>query len=286
MLRLALLTIGMLALGCASSSEPLDEIRESVGEVSQAIEVGEVVVYERGSVVPQAGMIPLDPAAFGAVVLEGEAAWSGRLDILEGALIGGVFQATKGKYGIVYPGVVHGTITVGEVIARSEGKTHHLTPGDSFLVTKGTYVEFETKGAMHQASFLGNFGSADGEAAFIVHQNDQIATDEELVSLGEPEDFNAVVIEGSPSLDARIDYAAPGEFGGIFQSTQGKYLVSSVHATEHGVVLRNAMTLKGADGVTRTLRAGDAYLVKRGGALEFGIPGPRMQHSFFAIEGP
>jgi len=278
--------LGSAALvGCVDSSSNLP-FDESIAQSSQALEVGEVIVYEAGHPVDQSELSPLDPAAFGGEILDEGVEWSGRIDMMEGSLIAGVFQATEGKYRVVYPGAVHGTIKVGNVSATVGGVTHNLQAGDAFFVTKGTEVIFETHGQMHQASFMGNFASPDMPGQFIVYEHASAASEEELVPAVLPEGFEFTVYEGDPSLRYRIDYATGNELAGIIDTKRSDYLIHSTVFTEYGSELRYPVTITSNDGVPHTLMPGDAYLFKKGGELNVEIPGPSHQHTLFAVDTP
>lgn len=61
---------------------------------------------------------------------------------------------------------------------------------------------------------MGNFASPDMPGHFVVYRQGAVASEDELSSLGTPADLNATVLEGNPSLDGRIDYAAGSELAG------------------------------------------------------------------------
>lgn len=285
------ISIALLVLGSASllgCSDPSPDLTSDgwLAAASPELDTSDVMVYKADRPVPESELFQLDPAAFGGEIMDPGVTWSGRFDLLEGAFVGGVFQATRGRYRVLYPGVVHGTIIVGNVSATVQGVTHQLHRGDSFLVTKGTEVVFETTTDMHQASFMGHFGSPDAPADFIVYRQGSAAGEDELSSVGTPADFNATVLEGDPSLDGRIDYAAEGELAGIFRATRSKLFIAGTPVTEHGAVLRYRMTLTGGDGIPHKLNPGDAYIVRSGRGLLLEIDGPSVQESFFAVRAP
>jgi len=276
------LALGITAIGCTNEiTSPGEE--DAVFEAYQAINTDKVIVYEGGHPIPQSELSPLDPADFNGEILDGQAAWSGRIDLLENSLIGGAFQATRGKYRVVYPGVFHATLIVGEVKATSGGQTYHLHRGDSFLVSKGTEVVFETLGNQHQASFFGNFASPDMPPLFKVYRQGSIVDESEVISLGTPADFNMTVLEGNPSLDARIDYFIGVESAGHFRLTNSKLFVDPVSVTEHGSITRHGMSMTAPDGRSWHLHTGDAYLVRAGATLIWDVQGPAVYQAFFGV---
>lgn len=278
------LALGTLALGCTSEIDPVDE-GDDVSEASQAINTDNVIVYEGGRPVPQCELSPLDPADFNGEIIK-DATWSGRIDLLEGSLIGGVFQSTRGKYRQVYPGVAHATIIVGDLKATVGGQTYHLHRGDSFLVTKGTDVVFETLSSRHQASFFGNFASPDAAPLFKVYRQGSIVPEADLVSLGTPADFNMTVLEGNPTLKARIDYAVGLESAGHFRITDSKLFVDPVSVTEHGAITRHGMSMTEPDGTRWNLHTGDSYLVRAGATLTWDVQGPAVYQAFYGVFVP
>lgn len=279
------LVLGITAIGCTNETAPLAE-DDAVSEAAQAINTDKVIVYEGGRPVPQTALSPLDPADFNGEIIDGGVDWSGRIDLLENSLIGGVFQATRGKYRVVYPGVVHATIIVGSLEATTGGHTYHLHRGDSFLVTKGTEVVFDTVGHMHQASFLGNFASPDMPGTFKVYRQGSSVDESELINLGTPADFNMTVLEGNPSLDARIDYAVGLESAGHFRITRSKLFVDPTTVTEHGAVTKYGMTMTMPNGTAYNLHAGDAYLVRAGSTQTWEVNGPSVYQAFFGVFVP
>ncbi|OHV87637.1 cupin domain-containing protein [Mesorhizobium sp. ORS 3428] len=84
------------------------------------------------------------PEDVGAVTLEGEVRIAGRFDLGEpaGAVFGGVYAATRGKYRVVYPFHEHATLLSGNVELTDEatGLTVSYGPGDSWIIAKGTSV--------------------------------------------------------------------------------------------------------------------------------------------------
>jgi uncharacterized cupin superfamily protein len=278
------LVLGLAALGC-TATEPLAE-DEAVSETEQALNTNNIIVYEAGRRVPHNQLSPLDPDDFNAELLDCGVDWRGRIDLQEGSLIGGVLEATNGKYRQVYPGVFHATIIVGSLKAKTGGKTYNLQRGDSFLVTKGTEVVFETTGQMHQASFFGNFASPDMPGTFKVYKQGSTVPESELVNLGSPADFNMTVLEGNPSLDARIDYAVGLESAGHFRITNSKLFVDPTTVTEHGAVTKYGMTMTTLDGTEYTLHAGDAYLVRAGSTQTWEVNGPAVYQAFFGVFVP
>lgn len=279
------LALGVTAMGCTNETAPLGE-DDVVSEASQMINTDKVIVYERGRRVSQSELSPLALDVFNGELLDCDVEWSGRIDLLEGSLIGGVFQATEGKYRVVYPGVVHATIIVGDVDAETGGQTYHLREGDTFLVTKGTEVVFKTLSNKHQASFFGNYASPDMPGTFKVYKQGSVPDEADLISLGTPADFNMTVLEGDPTLEARIDYAVGLESAGHFRITKSKLFVDPVSVTEHGAVTKHGMIMTAPDGTEYSLHKGDGYLVRAGATLTWDVKGPAVYQAFYGVFVP
>lgn len=287
MLRASLCSIvlGIAAMGCTSEIIPLDD-EEAIASAAQEINTNKIIVYEGGKPVAQNQLSPLNPADFNIQPLQGNVDYKGQIDVLEGDLIGGVFQATQGEYRQVFPGVFHATVIVGSLRAKTGGKTYHLKRGDSFLVTKGTEVDFKTDGARHQASFLGNFGSPDMPGTFKVYKQGSTVPESELITLGTPADFNMTVLEGDPVFEARIDYAQGFESAGHFRLERSTLFVNGTTVTEHGSVTKYGMTMTRPDGTAYTLHAGDSYIVRAGSTQTWEVNGPMIYQAFFGVFVP
>jgi uncharacterized cupin superfamily protein len=275
---------GLTAIGCTNeiASDSEDEI---VSEASQAINPSKIIMYEAGHAVPNDELSPLDPSDYNAE-LDCDVDWRGRIDLEEGSLIGGVVHATRGKYRQVFPGVFHATVMVGRLKAKTGGKTYHLNEGDSFLVTKGTEVVFQTLSNSHQASFFGNFASPNLPGTFKVYKKGSTVDPSELISLGTPADFGMVVLEGNPSFDARIDYAQGLESAGHFRVSRSKLFVPSTTVTEHGSVTKGGMTLTKPDGTSYTFHEGDAYLNRAHSTQTWQVNSPVVYQAFFGVFSP
>jgi len=279
-MKLALFAIGLFALGCGSIDAGNAEL---IDTAPSALEEAGIILYESGVAVPESALSPLDPADFGGTV-EGDVKWSGRIDLLEDGLIGGVFQATHGKHAVLYPGVLHATVHVGQVILTDELGPHILGVGDSWLVTKGTYVEFEVTGPRFQASFLGNFNSEDAPGPVFVYHKGKGIPDSELGPFGEPEDHGATVLKGDPEFSARIDYTQGPAFAGVFGATRGAYLLATGPWNEHNTFIGHGVLIKNEEtGVTYHVKPGDSVLIKAGTPHSLESKTVRFQECFLAI---
>ncbi|UQA54769.1 hypothetical protein [Polyangium aurulentum] len=279
-MKLALFAIGLFALGCGSIDAGNAEL---IDTAPSALEEAGIIHYESGVGVPESELSPLNPADFGGTV-EGDVEWSGRIDLLENGLIGGVFQATHGKHAVLYPGVLHATVHVGQVILTDEIGPHILGVGDSWLVTKGTYVEFEVKGPRFQASFLGNFNSEDAPGPVFVHQKGKGVPVSELGPFGEPADHGATVLKGDPEFSARIDYEQGSTFAGVYAATRGAYLLPNPPWNEHNTFITHGVLITNEDtGVTYHVKPGDSLLIKAGTPHSLASKTAQFQDSFLAV---
>lgn len=279
------LVLGFTAIGCTNEIAP-DFEDETVAEADQAINLSKIIVYESGQAIPNYQLSPLDPSDYNAVLLDCDVNWRGRIDLEEGSLIGGVLHATNGKYRQVFPGNFHSTVLVGNLKAKTGGQTYYLNPGDSFFVTKGTQVDFETTSSRHQASFYGNFASPTLPGTFKVYKKGSIVNQSELITLGTPADFNMVVLEGNPTFEARIDYAQGAESAGHFRVARTKLFVQSTTVTEHGSVTNGSMTLTKPDGTSYTVHEGDAYLNRANSTQTWQVNSTYVYQAFFGVFQP
>lgn len=279
------LVLGIATIGCTNEIEPFDD-EDSVASVADEINTNKIIVYESGCPIPQHELSPLNPTDFNVQSIQGNVTWKGRIDVLEGALMGGVFQATRGEYRQVFPGAFHVSMIVGSLRARTGGKTYHLKRGDSFLVTRGTEVEFETDGSKYQASFLGNFASPELPGTFKVYKQGSIVPESELIVLGTPADFNMTVLEGNPTFKARIDYAEGFESAGHFRVDRAKLFVSGTTVTEHGSVTKHGMSMTTPNGTVYTVNTGDSYIVRAGSTQTWQVNGPAVYQAFYGVFVP
>src|SRR3712207_2344107 len=83
---------------------------------SVGLDKGTILVYRAGDRTSQSELVDLGaPSDLGGTVLEGDPRISARIDYAQGALLAGVFQATRGKVRIEFPFTEHATILDGEV---------------------------------------------------------------------------------------------------------------------------------------------------------------------------
>lgn len=282
-MRSSLFVIACLVAGCASP----DRGGESVGTADSAIEVGEMIVYERGKAVPGDELVDLGPPeALGGTVLEGDPQLSARIDHAEGALLAGVFQATTGKVLIHFPFTEHATILAGSVeLTDEDGNYHDLRPGDSYLIRQGSVILWDVKGDRVQKSFFNRVDAADSPGPMRVYERGSVVSDSELVDLGPPEALGGTVIKGDVRIAARVDHADAGLLGGVFQSTRGVVQIDFPF-TEHATITKGKVVLTDELGETRTLHPGDAYLIRQNSQILWNVQGRRVQKSFLNFTAP
>jgi uncharacterized cupin superfamily protein len=102
----------------------------------------------------------------------------------------------------------------------------------------------------------------------------------ELSDLGAPANLGGTVLEGDPTISARVDHARDGVLAGVFQATRGKVLIHFPF-TEHATILEGDVRLTDQWGNRRLLRPGDSYLIRQGSEILWEVRGPRVQKSFF-----
>ena len=69
--------------------------------------------------------------------------------------LGGIFEVTQGKLRIRFPFTEHATIISGVVkITDESGNTQWYFPGDSYFITQGSVVIWETVTSRVQKSFF------------------------------------------------------------------------------------------------------------------------------------
>lgn len=282
-MKLALFAIGLFALGCGSL-DPHDP--ELVETTSAALQEGNIILYESGVAVPESELSPLDPADLGGTV-EGDVQWSGRVDLFENGLMGGVFQATRGRYSVLYVGALHATVHFGQVILTDELGSHLLNVGDSWLATKGTKVQFEVQGPRFQMSFLGNFNSEDAPGPVFLYQKGRGVPQSELSPFGVPDGLDVIALEGNPVFNGRIDYEQGPSFGGVFQSSRGSYWIKKSDLVEHNTFLRHEVLItEAATGKLFRVRPGDSLLFRAGTSYVVETNGLAFQDNFFAVTQP
>ena len=101
------------------------------------------------------------PEKLGGETLEGDVRISGRTLFGEGrgALSGGWFAATRGRYRLVYPFHEHGTLVEGELALTNEadGRTVVYRPGDSWLIAKGAPIVWDVRSERAVKHYLVSF---------------------------------------------------------------------------------------------------------------------------------
>jgi uncharacterized protein len=113
-------------------------------------------IYPLPSLIPDEQLVELgDPAGLGGQVLQGTPRISARVDLQEGGMTAGIFEATTGTVRIHFPFTEHATILEGEVrITDESGRAHTYGPGDSYLIRQGQVVLWEVAGPRVRKSFF------------------------------------------------------------------------------------------------------------------------------------
>lgn len=283
-MRHVLLAASLLMGGCDESPGFADrDVSNDDIAGRSLIDATGIVVYRTGDKVPECNLVPLDPQEFGGELIDADVEWSGRLDLVTETLVGGVFQATRGSYRVVYPGSTHVTIHAGKVNVTTAEGTFKLRPGDSYLATTGAEVEFETVSPSYQASFLWNLAGPQRPPEFVVIPRGDELPASELGPVGTWEDLDSEVLDDDPQLSGRIDPFVYPETSGTFQSTRGVVHVNGNGTDEHGVVRLGHMTMTGSDGVPHELKKGDAFLMKHGTELLWSLDSKRVQVHFWGL---
>jgi uncharacterized cupin superfamily protein len=243
-----------------------------------------MIVYRAGDEVPQSELIDLGPpAGLGGLVLEGDPKIAARVDYAEGALLAGVFQATRGKVLIHFPFSEHATILHGEVELTDEwGNSARLRPGDSYFITQGSNIVWEVRGRRVQKTFFNRTTGFDAPAPMIVYQKREEIAQSELIDLGPPEGLGGTVLSGDPKISARIDYGDGPATAGVFQATRGDVAILFPF-TEHATVIQGAVTLTDETGRTARLDPGDSYLIKQNSSILWQVSRKLVQKSFFNV---
>lgn len=98
------------------------------------------------------------PEDIGATTVEGTVAVSGKIlfGSLEGAVSGGLYAASHGKYRVTYPFHEHATLLDGQLALTDEtnGTTTIYGPGDSWIIAKGTTVLWDIRSGHIRKSYL------------------------------------------------------------------------------------------------------------------------------------
>lgn len=274
--------LSITSTGCTSevTSDPEED---AIAEADLAINPSKIILYKGGKAIDADELSAFNPADYGMDQLDPCVHLSGRIDLAEDTLEGGVIQATKGSYRHVFPGVFHATLIVGSVKATVGGQTYHLKQGDTFLGSKGTEVLFETKSNKFQASYFVNFASPDLPGIFKYYKKGSVPAEADLITLGTPADFNMVVLEGNPTFRARIDYYQGLESAGHFRVPRTKLFVQSTTVTEHGCVTKGGMTLTKPDGTSYTFDEGDAYLNRAHSTQTWQVDAAAVNQAFFGV---
>ncbi len=136
------------------------------------LEEGEMIIYRAGDKVADSELVDLGPPEdLGATVLDGDPKISARFDYAEGGLLGGVFQATRGKARINFPFTEHATILNGEVELTDQwGNYARLEAGDSYVITQGSIILWEVRGHSVQKTFFNRKQESGSPAPMVILQ--------------------------------------------------------------------------------------------------------------------
>jgi len=105
-------------------------------------------------------------------------------------------------------------------------------------------------------------------------------------ALGAPEALGGKVLEGTPEIFARIDYAKGPVAAGLFKATKGKILIHFPF-TEHATILEGEVTLTDEAGNSHSYKAGDSYFIRQGQVIVWEVKGKQVVKSFFnTVEAP
>ena len=146
-------------------------------------------------------------------------------------------------------------------------------------------------GAEQQADALGTASaaleSAQAPAAMIFYSpRGKPVSEAGFVALGAPESLGGKVLEGTPEIFARIDYARGPVAAGLFKATTGKILIHFPF-TEHATILEGEVTLTDEAGNTHSYKAGDSYFIRQGQVIVWEVKGKQVIKSFFnTVEAP
>jgi uncharacterized cupin superfamily protein len=243
-----------------------------------------MIVYRAGERVPESQLIDLGPPeGLGGEVLEGDPKISARIDYAAGDVLGGVFQATRGKVLIHFPFSEHATILNGEVRLTDEwGNTAHLGAGDSYFITQGSVILWEVRGDRVQKTFFNRTTEDDEPAPMVIYKVRAEVVQSDLTDLGPPEGLGGTVVSGNPKIAARIDYSDGPATAGVFQATRGDVQILFPF-TEHATVIAGAVELTDATGQTVRLGPGDSYLILQDSSIFWHVAQGFVQKSFFNV---
>ncbi|WNG13960.1 cupin domain-containing protein [Cystobacter fuscus] len=132
---------------------------------------------------------------------------------------------------------------------------------------------------------LASRAAAMGAASMIVYSPDDTIDQSTLAPLGAPESLGGRVLQGSPTLSARIDYSAQGLTAGIFKATTGRIEITFPF-TEHATILVGEVTMTDESGQSRTFKKGDSYFIRQGQVVLWDVRTPYVIKSFFNITEP
>ena len=257
-------------------------MRTKVDEIR--LHKGAMLVYRAGEKVRESDLVDLGPPAnLGGTVLEGDPRISARTDYAAGALLGGVFQATRGRARIEFPFTEHATILNGEVELTDQSGNHaRLEAGDSYHITQGSIVLWEVRGQAVQKTFFNRREESGSPAPMVVYRARQEVPESELVGLGPPAGLGGTVLSGDPKVSGRTDYHDAAASAGVFEATRGDAQIRFPF-TEHSTVIDGAVTLKDEAGQMHRFDPGDTYLIKQGSSMFWHVAGRRVQKSFFSV---
>jgi uncharacterized cupin superfamily protein len=258
-----------------------------VNASASSLEEDRMIVYRAGEKVPESELADLGPPEnLGATVLEGDPKISARIDYAQGGLLGGVFQATRGKARIDFPFTEHATILTGEVELTDQWGNHvRLEAGDSYFITQGSVIVWEVRGRAVQKTFFNRTQDSGSPAPMVVYKARDEIPDTELTDLGSPESLGGTVLSGDPKLSGRIDYGDGAATAGVFQATRGDAQIRFPF-TEHATIIEGAVTLTDETAATHRLDPGDSYLIKQDSSILWQVAKSRVQKSFFNMVEP
>jgi uncharacterized cupin superfamily protein len=259
-----------------------DEMQMNADEIQRVKET--MIVYRVGERVADSELVDLGaPADLGGSVLEGDPRISARIDYAEGALLSGVFQATRGKVLIEFPFTEHATILNGKVELTDEwGNNARLEAGDSYFIRQGTVVLWEVRGQAVQKTFLNRTEEKGSPAPMVVYKAGDGAPPSGLTDLGPPESLGGRVLAGEPKLSGRIDHQGGAATAGIFQATPGDAQIRFPF-TGHATVIKGAVALKDEAGQIQRLDPGDSYLIRQDSSIFWHVERSPVQKSFFNV---